>query len=78
MSQYCPTHRELTWRGGRQTGDPTIPALFCGEREVNLGLWENRPEAMTQPWGPRRDSKWTKAVSRALKERMTQQANKDG
>lgn len=41
-------------------------------------MWENRPEAVTQPWGQRRDSRWTKAVSRALKERMTQQANKDG
>lgn len=34
---------------------------------------ENRPEAVTQPWGQRRDSRGTKAVSRVLKERLSKQ-----
>lgn len=28
---------------------------------MEAGLWENRPEALPQPWGQRRDSRRTKA-----------------
>ena len=40
-------------------------------KEAESGLWENRPEAVNQPWGQGRDSGGTKVVNAVLPVRMT-------